>query len=52
MHLSHIYITRPLTFLAWYRHINEEWRVSTSSLGMSDCRLAQGTFQNKIEKLK
>jgi len=22
----HIYMTRPVTFLAWYRHFNEKWR--------------------------
>ena len=33
-------MTRPLTFLALYRH----------SMGVSDCNLEQDTVQNQIEK--
>jgi len=43
-------MTGPLTFLAWYGHFNEKCQSEASSIGVSDCCLAQGTVQNPINK--
>ena len=42
-------MTRPLTFLAWYKHFNKMCRGKGRSMGVGDGSLAQGTIQNLIE---
>ena len=42
-------MTGPLTFLAWYRHFNEKCQSEASSIGVSDCCLAQDTVPNPIK---